>query len=244
MEHAKTAVITGASRGIGRAIAMEFARAGYDLAICCKTAADALEKTAEDVRALGRSCLTFVGDMGNPADVALFFEKIRQNGSSVTVLVNNAGISHVGLIQDMTNKEWDRLLQSNLSSVFYCCRECVPLMLQKQCGKIITISSVWGEIGASMEVAYSATKGGVNALTKALAKELAPSGIQVNAVSCGYVDTEMNAHLSAEEQQALFAEIPTGRPATPEEVAAFVMQIASGGSYLTGQILRLDGGWI
>lgn len=240
----KTAVITGASRGIGQAMALAFANAGYDLAVCCKTQKDLLAETAESILALGRKCLTFSGDMGNSADVSAFFRQIESHYPQVDVLINNAGISHVGLLQDMNDAEWNGILQSNLSSVFYCCREAIPRMLTQHRGKIINISSVWGETGASMEVAYSATKGGVNALTRALAKELAPSGIQVNAISCGYVDTEMNAQLSDDEKKALFAEIPTGRAATPDEVAAFTVQAASAGSYLTGQILRFDGGWL
>lgn len=244
MKKKKTAVITGASRGIGQAIAIGLARVGYDLAICCRSNDEELEQTAQKVRNLGQDCLTFVGDMGDSASVSAFFDKVRHNHPNIDLLVNNAGISYIGLLQDMSDAEWNGLLQSNLSSAFYCCREVIPSMISQKSGKIIMISSVWGEVGASMEAAYSATKGGMNGLTKALAKELAPSGIQVNAISCGYVDTEMNAHLSASEQESLVTEIPVGRAASPEEVADFVVQIASCGDYLTGQILRLDGGWI
>ncbi|MCH5267882.1 MAG: SDR family NAD(P)-dependent oxidoreductase [Lachnospiraceae bacterium] len=244
MNKSKTAVVTGASRGIGRAIATHLARAGYDLAICCRSDREALEDTANTVRSLGQNCLTFMGDMGDSSCVSAFFDKIRHNTPDIDLLVNNVGMSYVGLLQDMHDEDWDRLLQTNLSSAFYCCREIIPSLLSRKSGKIIMISSVWGETGASMEAAYSATKAGINGLTKALAKELAPSGIQVNAVSCGYIDTGMNAHLSAEEQNALFAEIPVGRAASPDEVAEFVVQVATCGEYLTGQILRLDGGWI
>ena len=143
-------------------------------------------------------------------------------------------------------KEWDDTVEeiSNLSSVFHCCKLAVPGMVKKQSGRIVNISSVWGVCGASCEAAYSASKGGVGALTQALAKELAPSGIQVNAIACGAIDTEMNGFLSAEEEEALLDEIPAGRMGRPEEVADVVFAMTGSPDYLTGQILRLDGGWI
>ncbi len=242
--HPKTAVVTGASRGIGRAIAIRLAEAGYDLAICAHTNTTALAEVRKQIMELGRQCSSYVGDIGNPTQVKNFFQLILQNHSTIDVLVNNAGISHVGLLQDMSDAEWDRILQSNLSSVFYCCRQVIPTMLSEKSGHIINISSVWGNIGASTEVAYSATKGGVNALTRALAKELAPSHIQVNAIACGYIDTEMNQHLSAEEKSQLCDEIPAGRAGTPEDVANMVSSLLTSSDYLTGQVISLDGGWI
>lgn len=242
--HQKTAIVTGASRGIGRAIAIRLAEAGYDLAICAHTNTTALAEVHKQITDLGRQCSSYVGDIGNSAEVTIFFQQISQNHSTIDVLVNNAGISHVGLIQDMNDAEWDRILQSNLSSVFYCCRQAVPTMLSKKSGHIINISSVWGNTGASTEVAYSATKGGVNALTKALAKELAPSHIQVNAIACGYIDTEMNQHLSAGEKKQLCDEIPAGRAGTPKDVADMVVSLLASPNYLTGQIITLDGAWI
>lgn len=240
----KTAVVTGASRGIGHAIAIRLAEAGYDLAICAHTSSTALNEVHRQITDLGRQCTSYMGDIGDPAQVKNFFQQITQNHPTIDVLVNNAGISHVGLIQDMSDAEWDRILQSNLSSVFYCCRQAVPAMLSKKSGHIINISSVWGNTGASTEVAYSATKGGVNTLTRALAKELAPSHIQVNAIACGYIDTEMNHHLSTEEKSQLCDEIPAGRAGTPEDVADMVLSLLASPDYLTGQIITLDGGWI
>lgn len=240
----KTAIVTGASRGIGRAIAIRLAKTGYDLAICAHSNTAALTEVCRQITDLGRQCSSYVGDIGNPAQVKSFFQQISQNHSTIDVLVNNAGISHVGLIQDMRDAEWERILQSNLSSVFYCCRQAIPTMLSEKTGHIINISSVWGNTGASMEVAYSATKGGVNALTRALAKELAPSHIQVNAIACGYIDTEMNQHLSADEKDLLCDEIPAGRAGTPEDVADMVLSLLTSPGYLTGQVIPLDGGWI
>ena len=163
---------------------------------------------------------------------------------AIDVLVNNAGISYVGLLQDMSSENWDRIVRTNLTSVFNCCKLAIPMMLAGGGGKIINISSVWGVAGASCEVAYSATKGGINAFTKALAKELAPSNIQVNAVACGAIDTEMNQWLEEDELLRLVDEIPAGRLGRAEEVADFVYHLGYKGSYLTGQIIRLDGGML
>lgn len=244
MNRPKIAVITGASRGIGKALALCAAQQGYHVALCSRRHTQELAETAAKIQAMGRECLLFQGDMGNAEEVAAFFTQIKDRFHRVDLLINNAGISHIGLLQDMTTEEWNEIVQCNLSSVFYCCKHTIPLMLQEHKGKILNISSVWGEVGAAAEVAYSATKGGVNAFTKALAKELAPSGIQVNALSLGYVDTSMNQHLTEEEQEELFAEIPIGRPTNPEEVAIFALQIAESPEYFTGQILRFDGSWI
>ena len=159
------------------------------------------------------------------------------------MLVNNAGISYIGLLTDMSVEEWQSVINTNLSSCFYTSRLAIPLMLQKHSGRIINISSVWGNVGASMEVAYSASKGGVNSFTKALAKELAPSNIQVNAISCGVIDTAMNHCFSQEEMDALREEIPADRLGQPKEVGQLVLQLIQAPAYLTGQILTIDGGW-
>ncbi len=161
----------------------------------------------------------------------------------MTLLVNNAGISHIGLLHEMSPEQWQRLMDVNLNALFYTCRLAVPLMLKHHAGKIINISSVWGNAGASMEVAYSASKGGVNAFTRALARELAPSGIQVNAIACGVIDTDMNRNLSEEEMEALRSEIPADRIGQPQEAAQLLLSLLNAPSYLTGQIITLDGGW-
>ena len=152
-------------------------------------------------------------------------------------------MAHFGLLSDMTSHEWHRVLAVNLDSCFYTCRAAIPLMLRRHRGRIINISSVWGTQGASMEVAYSASKGGMNAFTKALAKELAPSNIQVNAIACGIIDTAMNGTLSPEDLAALKEEIPADRLGRPEEVAQLALYLATAPAYLTGQIITMDGGW-
>lgn len=241
----KTALITGASRGIGLAIAKEFAKAGYQLVITCsKTEADLLALKKELESTYATPVLTSVGDMADYNYVNQLFSDITKHFQGVDVVINNAGISYVGLLTDMSIDDWNHIVATNLTSVFSTSKLAIPYMLQQKEGKIINISSVWGNVGASCEVAYSACKGGINSFTKALAKELAPSNIQVNAIACGCIDTQMNACFSEEDRAALAEEIPAGRFGSPEEVAHLALQIASGNAYLTGQIITLDGGWI
>lgn len=240
----KTVLVTGASRGIGKAVAVKFAKKGYNVAINCIHSEERLLQTKKELESYQISCLAQMGDMGDIEQCKELFTQIRRQFGSLDVLVNNAGISYIGLLQDMSSEAWDRLLRTNLTSVFNCCKLAIPMMLEKKQGKIVNISSVWGVCGASCEAAYSATKGGINALTKALAKELAPSNIQVNAVACGAIDTEMNQFLEEDELIALIDEIPAGRLGKAEEVADLVYHLGYKNSYLTGQIIGLDGGWI
>lgn len=233
-------LITGASRGIGRAAAIRFAQAGYDLILNCIHSIEELQALARRLEAqYSVSCRTFQGDMGQYEDVVRLFESI----SDLDLLINNAGISYIGLLSEMAPQDWHRLMSTNLDSCFYTCRQAIPLMLRKHSGRIINISSVWGSAGASMEVAYSASKGAVNAFTRALAKELAPSNIQVNAVACGCIQTDMNSHLSPEDLENLRAEIPADRIGTPEEAADLILQVAQAPAYMTGQVITIDGGW-
>ena len=241
MHNTPVALITGASRGIGAAIALEFAANGYDLILTCHKSMDLLQALCEGITEKYQvTCTPVQADISNEADVARLFESITQ----LDVLVNNAGISYIGLLSGMTWEEWQTVINTNLNSCFLTCRAAIPLMLQDHAGRIINISSVWGNVGASMETAYSASKGGMNALTKALAKELAPSGIQVNAIACGVIDTTMNACFTEEERAALQEEIPADRFGKPEEVAQLALHLAQAPDYLTGQIITLDGGWI
>lgn len=240
----KTVLVTGSARGIGRAIALRYAKEKYNVVLNCLNSADAMEAVRKEAEAMGAACLAVQADVGKREDCIRLFSEIETRFNTVDILVNNAGISRVGLLQEMEFEEWDNLIASNLSSVFHCCRLAIPGMVRNQSGHIVNISSVWGVCGASCETAYSASKGGVNALTQALAKELAPSHIQVNAIACGAIDTEMNRFLSAEERDMLLEEIPAGRMGTPEEVADMVWSLTEGPAYLTGQVIRLDGGWI
>ncbi|MCD8130039.1 MAG: SDR family NAD(P)-dependent oxidoreductase [Lachnospiraceae bacterium] len=232
--------ITGASRGIGQAIAAAFAREGWELYLICKENLKAMEEAAEVWRqAYGTDAACFAIDVADAAAYEAFLKELP----AMDVLINNAGISFVGLLQDMELSDWRRVMDTNLTSVFLSCKYLLPGMLSRGGGRIINISSVWGEHGASMESAYSASKGAVNALTKALAKETATTNVQINAIACGLIDTSMNAHLSEKEIQSLIGEIPANRIGRPEEVAALCLQLASAPEYLTGQIITLDGGW-
>ena len=237
----KTALITGASRGIGKAIAEKFATKGYNLILTCFSSICELQEFSAFLeKTYDISCTSVLADAGNHAEVELLFKKI----SELDVVVNNAGIAHIGLLSDMTPQQWHRIMHTNLDACFYTCKYAIPLMLQKKSGRIINISSIWGNAGASMEVAYSTSKGGLNSFTKALAKELAPSNIQVNAIACGVIDTDMNRCFSEEERSMIIEEIPADRMGTPEEVGELVLSLLNAPAYLTGQIITIDGGYL
>ena len=240
----KTVVVTGASRGIGRAVSIYYAQNGFNVCICCRKNSEMLEKVRQEILNYGVECIAYRGDIGNFQKCETFFKLIAQSYSKIDILVNNAGISHIGLLQDMSPDEWHNIVEANLTSVFNCCKLAIPIMLSRHAGKIVNISSVWGCVGASTEVAYSATKGGINSFTKALAKELAPSNIQVNAIACGIIDTDMNGFLNDDELQSVLDEVPAGRIGKPEDVAKLAFDITNTSDYLTGQVIKLDGGWI
>lgn len=240
----KYVLITGSSRGIGRACALAFAEAGYHVFINCKSSLAQLQETERTILSSGGCCTMLPGDVSDPECVRAIFRQIASVCDGLDVLVNNAGCAHFGLLSDMTDAEWRQVIDTDLSSAFYCCREAIPHMISEKRGRIINISSMWGTSGASCEAAYSAAKSGVHGLTRALAKELAPSNIQVNALACGVIDTDMNSRLNAEERAALEDEIPAGRYGTADEAAHTVLMLAEAPSYLTGQIIGLDGGMI
>ena len=239
----RSILITGASRGVGRALALACASSGRFSKIVLNAGHDAaaLQDTARRVSAAGDLvCLPDLGDVGDPA----YAEDLRRRCGPVDTLVNNAAVSHVGLLQDMTPEQWDRLLRTNVTSLYSTCRAFVPDMIAAGSGRILNISSVWGLVGASCEVAYSASKGAVNAFTRALAKELAPSRVCVNALALGIIDTDMNAHLSEKEKAEICDQIPAGYIASPEMAADAALRLLDMPDYFTGEIVRLDGAWI
>ncbi|MDE5778489.1 MAG: SDR family NAD(P)-dependent oxidoreductase [Lachnospiraceae bacterium] len=240
----KTAIITGASRGIGKACALKLATCFDCIAINSFTHTDALEQTRHEIENMGKECIAVPGDISDSDFVCQFMATVVNSFPNIDLLVNNAGISYVGLLTDLSFEQWHQIVDTNLSSVFYCCHEIIPHMLKRKNGHIINISSIWGISGASCEVAYSATKGGVNAFTKALAKELAPSNIQVNALACGAIDTQMNSCFTKEEMNQFCEELPAGRLGTPEEIAEAVQNLYLSPSYLTGEIIKIDGGYL
>ena len=235
-------LITGISRGIGKDIALEFAKNKYNIIGCAKSDFNGLSDTKNLVTSYGVDSYIELCDISNEEKIKKFIYESTNKLGGIDILINNAGISYIGLLQDMSILEWNNIINTNLTSAFLMSKYVIPYMLKKQNGHIINISSVWGNIGASMEVAYSASKGGLNTFTKALAKELAPSNILVNTISPGFIDTEMNKNFEKEELEAIFEEIPLGRAGKTSEVADLVYKIATS-KYLTGQIITIDGGW-
>lgn len=238
-----TLLITGASRGVGRALALACAATGRWSKIVLGGGRDAaaLQDTARRVSAAGDLvCAAAPGDIGDLA----FTESLRERFGPVDTLVNNAGISLTGLLTDTSPGDWDRLMRTNVTALYNTCHTFVPDMVSAGGGQILNVSSVWGLCGASCEVAYSASKGAVNAFTRALAKELAPSHVRVNAIALGMVDTRMNARLTEKETAEIRDSIPAGYIASPEEAAEAILRLLEMPEYFTGEIVRFDGGWI
>jgi len=243
----KTALITGSARGIGRETALRLAHDGYNLILNTGHNEEALIALKEEIIGITGSpdsVIISVGDVGDTAYIKSLVNSALQKFGQVDVLINNAGISYVGLLTDMSDEDVSKVINTNLTSAIYMSREVIPSMVHQKSGHIINISSMWGVVGASCEAVYSATKGGLNAFTKALAKELAPSGIRVNALTLGVIDTDMNKCFTGEERETLMDEIPMGRMARPSEVADLVHNILTSPIYLTGAIIDFDGGWI
>ena len=241
-----TVLVTGGSRGIGAAIACRFASEGMNVVIHYNQAHEAANETARScLRAGAANVMTIAADLRSKEQLIRMREKLEQRGLVPDILVNNAGIAHYGMLADVTEEAWDDIMAVNLKGMFLCTQLFMPVMIAQRFGRIINVSSIWGLSGASCEVLYSTTKGGMNAFTKALAKELAPSGITVNAVAPGAVDTVMLDNLNGEEKKALESEIPVGRFAQPDEIASLVYFLALPESaYITGQIISPNGGWL
>lgn len=240
----RTILITGASSGIGAATAIAFANPNNRLILVSRKNREGLKKIEDEGRERGAEVLSILADVSDYEDCKSVVQQGVERFGTIDLLVNDAGISHIGLFQDMTPDEWQRVMNVNIGSVMNLCHLVIPSMVHRHHGRIINISSVWGNVGASCEAVYSASKGAINSFTKALAKELAPSNIQVNAIAFGAIETPMNAWLSKEEADALADEIPAGREGTKEEAAQMICMVADAPDYLTGQILTMDGGWI
>ncbi len=238
----KTALITGASRGIGRAAALRLAEDGFRVIVNYHTSKGEAESLLDELNARNFSgCTAVQADVSNRAQV----EKMFVLAGGVDVLVNNAGIAQQKLFTDLTEQDWDRMFDVDVKGFFHCCQCALPYMIHRKRGKIINISSMWGQVGASCEVHYSAAKAAVIGLTKALAKEVGPSGIQVNCVAPGVITTEMNAQLDESTLCALKEDTPLGVIGTAEDIAAAVSFLAGENSrFITGQVLGVNGGMI
>lgn len=241
----KTAIISGGSRGIGKAAALTLAKNGYRVIVNYLNSRLEAERIEKTIIENGGSACIYKADVSDPQATAEMVEYARSAFGSVDLAVANAGIAGYGLLIDSSADCARRLIDVNLIGVINLCREAGRVMLSQKSGNIVTIASMWGEIGASCESVYSAAKGGVIALTKALAKEFAPSGVRVNCVSPGFIDTEMNSALSKEDVSAIVSEIPLARAGSPQDVADAIEWLASEkSSYVTGQIISVNGGLI
>ncbi|HEY8892179.1 MAG TPA: SDR family oxidoreductase [Clostridium sp.] len=241
----KVAIVTGASRGIGKGIALELAKAGACVVINYRSNEEAAEKTFQEIRDLGSYALKIKGDVSNYEFSKEMIKTTVDKLGKIDILINNAGISKVGLFMDATPDEWDNIINVNLKGTINCSHNAMQEMIKQKSGSIINISSMWGNVGASCEVVYSASKGAINAFTKALAKELAPSNIRVNAIAPGVIDTEMNDWLSSDERKALVNEIPMMKFGEVSDVGMLVTFLASEKSkYITGQVITIDGGML
>ena len=241
----KTVLITGASRGIGAETARRFSAAGYAVAIHYHRSEERALALAEELRRAGGEVLTVQADVGDWSQVRKMVDNVLDKFCQLDILICNAGVSWQGLLSEMPVEDWRRLCAVDLDGVFYCCKAVIPHFVARKAGKILTVSSMWGQVGGSCESAYSAAKAGVIGLTRALAKELGPSGIAVNCVAPGVIATEMNRNLTPEDLDALREETPLGRIGTAGDVAESLLFLASeGASFITGQVLAPNGGLV
>lgn len=240
----KTVLITGSSRGIGAATARRLAK-NYKIVINYKNSKDQALTLLKELREINPFVIAIKADVSKEDEVASMFETIEKNFGSVDILINNAGISHFSLIQDMSFDKWKEIMDVNLNSVFLNSKRAVSKMIEKKYGVIINISSIWGDFGASMEACYSASKGAINVFTKALAKELAPSNIRVNAIAPGIVDTDMmKRDFDYDQLEDLKNEVGLNRFASPNEIASLIEYLISDdASYITGDIIHINGGF-
>jgi len=241
----KTAIISGASKGIGKETAKLFAEKGYNVLINYNTSQELAEQLCAELVEKGLNASKYKADVSKLQEVIGMVDFILDKYGGIDVLVNNAGISHVSLFGDTSETQWDNVMSVNLKGVFNCCQAVLPHMLKNKSGKIINVSSIWGITGASCEVAYSASKAGVIGLTKALAKELGPSNIQVNCVAPGIIETNMNSNFNEAELMSLKEETPLMRFGSALEIAKSIYFLASDdASFYTGQVFSPNGGFL
>ncbi len=245
MNNKKTALVTGGATGIGAATVRTLCRDGYNVAIVYNSSDAEAKLLASELSVEGYSVKAFKADITSSEAVQRLYDAVNEYFGDIYCLVNNAGIAQQKLFTDITDDDWQNMMNVNLTGAFNINRQFIPDLVRAKQGRIINISSMWGQVGASCEVHYSAAKAGIIGMTKALAKELAPSGINVNCVAPGAVDTKMMSCFSDEDKKALCEEIPLGRLGTPQEVAETVSFLASDkAGYITGQIIAVNGGMV
>lgn len=238
-------LITGGSRGIGAACVRTFAHAGWSVRFLYRSCTDQAEALTAELRAQGHDVTPIQCDVSDRTQVRSAVSSILRTDHRIDALINNAGTAHIGLFTDMTEQQWDDLFSVNVKGVFHCTQAVLEGMISEKAGCIVNVSSMWGEVGASCEVAYSAAKAAVIGLTKALAKEVGPSGIRVNCVTPGVINTDMNAELTDDDLSALRDETPLMRIGQPEDVAQTILFLCSeGSSFITGQVIGISGGLI
>lgn len=241
----KTALVTGGSRGIGAAACRALAREGFSVAIGYTHNAQTAEALARELTDQGFNAMAVRGDVRSREEVLAMFEAVRRRMGAVDTLVLSAGIAQQKLFQDITDADWDGLFDVNIKGVYRCIQAALPDMLRRGRGCIVTVASMWGQVGASCESHYAASKAAVIGLTRSLAKELGPSGIRVNCVSPGTIETDMTAPLGEETLEALAADTPLGRNGTTEDVAQAIAYLCSdASSFVTGQVLAVNGGFV
>ena len=241
----KTVLVTGGAKGIGASVCRKLAQDGFDIAVCYNTSELKAQELKDELLAFNVDVEIFKADVSKSAEVFELFENFDKRFGSLYALVNNSGVAEQALFTDITDEMWKKMIDSNLSGAFYCSREAVKRMVKSKEGKIVNITSMWGQVGASMEVHYSASKAGLIGMTKALAKEVGLSGITVNAVSPGVVKTDMISEFSAIDLEALKDDTPLNKIGEPIDVAnAVSFLISSGADFITGQVLGVNGGFV
>lgn len=241
----QTALVTGASRGIGKETARQLAHRGYHVAVHYNASREEAEALCASLRAEGCTASPFQADIADPAQVRRMAQDVLSVYHRVDLLVNNAGVAAQQLFTDVTDADWARMVGVNLSGAFYVTRAFLPGMISRRSGCVLFVSSMWGQVGASCEVCYSACKAGLIGMTKALAKETGPSGVRVNCIAPGVIDTDMNARLDANTLDALAQETPLCRLGTPQDVARAVAFLGGEeAAFITGQVLGVNGGFV
>ncbi len=241
----RIALVTGASRGIGKAVALALAANGADVAVNYAGSAQAAEAVAEEIRAMGRKALVVQADVSDAASVQQMMEKVTAEFGRVDILVNNAGITRDGLLMRMKDEDWAAVLNTNLNGVYHCTKAVVKGMMKQRYGRIINMTSVVGVMGNAGQANYAASKAGVIGFTKSVAKELGSRGITVNALAPGYIESDMTAGLPEKVKEDMATAIPLGKMGQPADVAQAVVFLASDwASYITGQTLHVDGGMV